>query len=345
MTEEVEQRYQEHQERKKRAREEKEKDKKRAKADSKFHVSAFDLEAVLTTPCSLVGELYYKRKLCCYNLSFYALGSGNASCYLWDETQGARGSCEVATCLILHLNGLSTNTSAVREVTYYSDTCGGQNRNQFVASALVNYINKTDRLDCINQKFLESGHSEMECDSIHASIERAKTLTKVHVPSQWETVITLARKANPYLVIPMKYTDFMDLKKMKKDCIKNMKIDRAGRRVNWMKIKWIRVHKKTPNIVYVNYGFDEGQFQEIQVLRENRGRPKTTALGLPLSRRYGAKLPISAAKKADLMSLCTSGTIPKEYHEYYRSLPAKSSVKDKLPAPAASEAEEDTDDN
>ncbi|MES9882503.1 MAG: hypothetical protein ABW185_16670 [Sedimenticola sp.] len=340
----VEQRYVDHQARKKRARLEKENDKKRAKVHPEFHVSAFDLEAVLTTPCSLVGELYYKRKLCCYNLSFYTLASGNVTCYLWDETQGSRGSCEVATCLMLHLNAITTKTSAVKEVTYYSDTCGGQNRNQFVAAALLYSIQSMDKIECINHKFLESGHSEMECDSVHAAIEHTKSLTKVHVPSQWETVVTLARKSNPYVVVPMKYTDFMDFKQMKKDSIKNVKIEKNGNKVNWLKIKWIRVQKKMPNTLCINYTFDEENFLEINAFsNKTRGRPKTPSMYL--QPRYESKTPISAAKKADLLSLCASGTIPAEYHQYYRSLPSKKTVRDKLPAPAASEEEQDTDDN
>jgi hypothetical protein len=51
--------------------------KKRAKKDPKSSVSAFDLQAVLTTPCTLIGKVYYKRKLCSYNMSFYELGNGN----------------------------------------------------------------------------------------------------------------------------------------------------------------------------------------------------------------------------------------------------------------------------
>lgn len=55
----------------------------------------------------------------------------------------------------------------------YSDTCGGQNRNQFVAAALL-YSVKNLPIDFIEQKFLESGHTYMEVDSMHACIERAK---------------------------------------------------------------------------------------------------------------------------------------------------------------------------
>ena len=61
-----------------------------AKENHRFHVETFDLQAVLTTPCSLVGDLYYKRKLCVYNLSSYSLGDARATCYVWDETQAKR---------------------------------------------------------------------------------------------------------------------------------------------------------------------------------------------------------------------------------------------------------------
>ena len=341
----MQQEYDKHQDRKKMSRLEKEKDKRKAKSDPTYHVSAFDLEAVLTTPCSLVGELYYKHKLCCYNLSFYSLGNSNATCYLWDETQGRRGSCEIGSCILLHLNSLAAATSKVEEVTYYSDTCGGQNRNQFVAAALMYNIRKNNKIKCISQKFLESGHSEMECDSIHATIEHAKKRTRVYVPSQWETVITLARKNKPYIVVPLKYVDFMDLKKLKKEHFKNMKVDDEGQRINWLKLKWIQVRRDFPNSLFLNYTFDATLFKEVRVtLANTRGRPKVTT-EIKLTQRYKGKLAISTAKKADLLSLCSSGTIPEEYHGYFESLVSSKSLKDKLPLPAASENEEDTDEN
>ncbi|WAR08917.1 hypothetical protein MAR_018875 [Mya arenaria] len=71
-----------------------EKGKKIARINSTCYASTFDLQAVLKTPCSLIGELYYKRKLCCYKLFLYDLRNGDGSCYLWDETQGKRESCE-----------------------------------------------------------------------------------------------------------------------------------------------------------------------------------------------------------------------------------------------------------
>ena len=67
-------RYNEHQRRKVQGRIERDNDKEIAKKNRNVHVVTFDLEAVLPTPCSLVSQVYYKRKLSCYNLSVYLLG-------------------------------------------------------------------------------------------------------------------------------------------------------------------------------------------------------------------------------------------------------------------------------
>jgi len=81
----------------------------------------------------------------------------------------------------------------LKELTYYSDTCGGQNRNQFVASAMMYALNQHDSIQVINHKFFERGHSEMEADSIHSAIERAKKNSQIYNPSQWDTVVAMAR--------------------------------------------------------------------------------------------------------------------------------------------------------
>ena len=52
----------------------------------------------------------------------------------------------------------------------------------------------------------------MEADSIHSEVDKAKKGTKIFHPSQWDTVLSKARKKNPYIVIPLSYRDFKDLK-------------------------------------------------------------------------------------------------------------------------------------
>lgn len=49
----------------------------------------------------------------------------------------------------------------VSEVAFFSDTCGEQNRNQYIASLLLWAFHKVDHIKIIEHKFLESGHSYM----------------------------------------------------------------------------------------------------------------------------------------------------------------------------------------
>lgn len=51
----------------------------------------------------------------------------------------------------------------------YSDACTAQNRNSILSNALLHLSFKYEL--SITQKFLEKGHTQMECDSVHSIIE------------------------------------------------------------------------------------------------------------------------------------------------------------------------------
>ncbi|KAK3090584.1 hypothetical protein FSP39_012887 [Pinctada imbricata] len=336
--------FSDHQDLKEKSRAEKRTDKERAQSDKSFIAATFDLEAVLPTPSCKVGDLYYKLCLSSYNLSFYSLGDKKGTCYIWDETNGGRGSCEVGTCLLLHINSVAEKSPHVNEKTYYSDTCGGQNRNQFVSSAMFYAMHHHDSIEAINHKFFEKGHSEMESDSIHAAVERAKRNTNVYHPSQWDTVVSMARQRNPYIVIPLYHKDFYNLKTLRKSICKNMKTTTDGGRVNWLKVKWIRVAKEAPESMFVNYTFDPENFIEMNVSARGRGRNVNVG-NVQLLTLYNEKLPVSQAKKDDLVSMCKSGIIPLAHHAYYEELSTGKGVKGRLPEPDANEEEQDTEED
>jgi hypothetical protein len=74
----------------------------------------------------------------------------------------------------------------------------GQNRYKYVTTALLYSVSKSNYIDVIDQKYLEAGHTQMECDSMHAAIEYAKRKTNVFIPSQWDTIIRMTRRSNLY---------------------------------------------------------------------------------------------------------------------------------------------------
>ena len=82
---------------------------------------------------------------------------------------------------------------------------------------------------------------------MHSAIEHAKKGTSIYHPVQWDTVVHMARRNKPYVVVPMKFDSFKDLKGFTKEEYSGMKTDTDGKKVNWMKIKVIRVTKEAPD--------------------------------------------------------------------------------------------------
>ena len=82
---------------------------------------------------------------------------------------------------------------------------------------------------------------------MHATNEHAKKWTSIYHPDQWDTVVHMARRNKPYVVVPMKFNSFKDLKGFMKEEYSSMKTDTEGKKVNLMKIKVINVTKKVPD--------------------------------------------------------------------------------------------------
>ncbi|KAJ8871291.1 hypothetical protein PR048_027599 [Dryococelus australis] len=59
----------------------------------------------------------------------------------------------------------------VDHIVKYSDTAGCQNRNQYITSVMLYATNKLQNLETIDLKFMEPGHSYLEADSMHATID------------------------------------------------------------------------------------------------------------------------------------------------------------------------------
>ena len=103
--------------------------------------------------------------------------------------------------------------------------------------------------------------------------------------------------------------------------------------------------KSEPGSCFIKYDFEE-EFQEIKVYGTKRGMAAEADIangGIP--RKYKSKLPISVAKKKDLIQIRT-GVIPLEFHHFYESLSSSSSAPVKLGEPdtIVDESGNDTED-
>lgn len=189
--------------------------------------------------------------------------------------------------------------------------------------------------EIIDQKFLERGHSQMPCDSIHSSIEiraAAETTEGIHGPSEWEEKVFLkAMKKHPLRVRRMSFRDFIDWSCVSKVLIKNRSRFIDGTPVNLSKAKWIRVMKSHPNMIFVKYDYSQDGFFLCKISGAS-GRPRPTPreelVKLIDQKKYGDLLPISVEKKKDLLEMCEKGIINREWHSFYRGLKTDTNVKD-----------------
>lgn len=182
--------YEEHIKLRDQSQKAKENDKDRADSDENFNSITIDLQKVLNMPSSSVSLLYYLRKLNVYNATIYEAKSPNDGfCYLWTELEGRKGSDEVATALYLWIQRLP---KTVTEISIFSVTCAAQNRNQYLVCLLL-YLVQTTHLEVIEHKYLESGHSHMEVDSMHSAIEYQMSNMSIFSITDLCNVIKLAR--------------------------------------------------------------------------------------------------------------------------------------------------------
>ena len=86
----------------------------------------------------------------------------------------------MATCVTRYVEErLSTDA----HIILYSDGCVSQNKNQIVLAALLNVLSR--RPDGHIEQIFETGHSQMECDSMHAVIEGSSRSHAVGTPGEW----------------------------------------------------------------------------------------------------------------------------------------------------------------
>jgi len=189
------------------ARDKKNFDKNRTVNEPELCVAVFDLQKVLTTPQSEASSFYYKRKFAVYNFTIFDIGKKLGYCYVWNESEAKRGSNEIATCLLKFVKCMVEK--GINEFCFYSDNCGGQNRNRFIF-AMWEYAAFTFKVK-ITHRFLEKGHTQNEGDSMHACIENAHKGKLIYVPSQWVTLIRCAKvTGKPYTVFEVSNEEFLD---------------------------------------------------------------------------------------------------------------------------------------
>lgn len=291
----------------------KDSDKNFATSNANIKMYTFDLQQCLPTPYLTTSVSYYKRQLNTYNLTIHDCVTNTAYCFMWHEGEGRRGANEIASCLYNHLNSFISNTST-DSIIFYSDSCAGQNKNSYVSTMFTLYLKTNQNIKTIDHKFLEPGHTHMECDVDHALIERKKKINdmKIHHPRDWGQFVRSIGKKNAFIVVDMDCTKFFDFCSLTKNNFIIKKNDKTG--FSWHDVKWLRYSKdKIGTIEYKNSLSEEESFKTINILK--RGVKMTDTMVLE---KVNSLPKISKEKKRDLLSMID--LIDPIFHDFYKNL-------------------------
>ncbi|KAG4074406.1 hypothetical protein HA402_000385 [Bradysia odoriphaga] len=280
-----------HVERQKRAKAEKEFDKEAALNFGR-HVFTGDTQAVKLSPDINATAIYYKTRL-----------------------QGDLSSSSFVSCIISHFE--KHCLSDTLPITLYSDGCGYQNRNQFLSNALSNFAVKYNKI--VEQKCLEKGHTQMECDSAHAKIEKKLENCSIHVPEDYVAVTKSARKT--VKIDGIRKDCPYDVEYLSHDFFKNFADPRISR-FNSIR-PGSKAHDPTVNQLRAMIYLPSGKIMyKIDFNEEYRDLPRKIipydSLVHEAIQLHSESLKITKTKFNHLQQLKT--VIPAAHHQYYDNL-------------------------
>lgn len=107
-----------------------------------------------------------------YCLCIVRIDGKNPSFYLWTEDQAGKGSTEVSSALLQHLEGLQLPEN-VTSIRLFCDGCGAQNKNNFVLHTLMHFLVKTNsKVNSVEITFPVRGHSFLPADRVFGQVEK-----------------------------------------------------------------------------------------------------------------------------------------------------------------------------
>ncbi|KAK2719456.1 hypothetical protein QYM36_005071 [Artemia franciscana] len=294
------------------------KDSERVSKD--MYVCTFDLQKPLPFPKLTTSIAYYKRNLYLNNFGIHCFNDKTSYMYVWDETEGGRGSVDLASCIRKHL---VEKVRSYKHIVLYSEACKAQNRNIKTSLTLLKLLqDPTMEVEKIDLKFLMPGHCLLPNDIDFRIIEKeGKRNQSIFVPDDWFHIIQDAKKKYPrFKVAKMPRNEFLSTKVLEK-CITNRQKDINGHFFNWLEMRWIRFEKDSPLIIKFKETLcDLACFREINIKKETeKGESLISLADIEQDLLYPSRRPMDEIKKGDLLLL--SLFIPPIHQSFYSSLP------------------------
>jgi hypothetical protein len=273
--------------------------------------ATFDLQQVLLVPEGETSAFFYIRRLSLYNFTIYDCGKSEGYCYSWHQGIAGRGAVEFSSCLYAFLK--QKIAEGIIDFRFYADNCSAQNKNR-VMFAMLHHVSVKYNVS-ITLRYLQTGHTQMEADSMHSLIERHRKGKNIFVPKHWYDIMREAKQTGKkYSVKEMAQEDFVNYK----DLVAKENWDKtsvAGQKPMWNTIKEFTV--KGDKLVLMKHDWFSAPVELDPAQR--RGHPvNLQTYEAPAA--YFGPLPLKPLLLKDLKELCEKQLIPSEHHDFYLSL-------------------------
>lgn len=280
------------------------KNKAKESASSEHTVVTMDLQSILLSPKLITSQAYYKQKLQVHNFTIYNLKDGEVTLYVWHEANGGVTANEFTSCITDFITNLPPTCTMV---TLISDGCNYQNRNKVLASALSDLAKAKDIT--VEQLFLEKGHTMMECDSVHATLEHYFS-PPINSPMDYVSRMRQARPKKPYKIRNVDFTFFKNFDVLKT----NLPSLRPGKKSG---------DPVVIDICQLQYLADGTIKYKLHHTAEFEPLPQRRKLSLSVepTSLYSAPLPITQSKFDQLQEL--KQFIERDHHPFYDNLSTK----------------------
>lgn len=119
----------------------------------------------------------------------------------------------IANALIKLLTRICQDNPDLEHLTIWSDSCVHQNRNSLVSAAIQRFIDSSvSRIEQIDQKFSEAGHSQIqEVDTAHSVIEKFLRRKFIYSPPALiDEIRKIPECKLKFVVVEMEECDYLD---------------------------------------------------------------------------------------------------------------------------------------
>ena len=287
----------------------------RLAASQNEHVfyATFDMQKTMPLPKLSTGDAFYLRQFWLYNVGIHLTKKGDSKAFfhIWSEDEGLRGCEEVASCLLTCIEAAGLTGG---HITFWSDSCGGQNKNFFII-CFWQYLICKKQFETIDHKFPEPGHSYMDSDRDFAKVEKEVRLREnIYSVDEYHTIIAKSQKNTHVTRMAGKFVELKRLPDQLGLVNRNINTQRDGSRVYFRDIKWIRV-EQFGSYKYRMSHDDQEPWKAVNILKANAPTQCDDAEICP---RHQVKSGMKAAKVCDIKKQLKF--IPAPYRSYYESV-------------------------